>query len=127
MKLTIHETADFHERYRYDFQMKEFQQYQMEQQQYMQATQQLQLMQMQQQDSAEQAFQDLKDGKGYIANSGDRSSTNEVVIRKVYLGYYDAGQYQPFYQPVVVFEGDGNFWAYVPAVNDDNYGAEVEQ
>ncbi len=75
--------------------------------------------------TADTAWQELKDGKGYIANSGDRSSSNEVVIRKVYLGYYDAGQYQAYYQPVVVFEGDGNFWAYVPAVNDDNYGAEV--
>lgn len=77
--------------------------------------------------TAEQAFQDLKDGRGYIANSGNRGSTNEVTIRKVYLGYYDAGQYQPYYQPVVVFEGDGNFWAYVPAVNDDNYGSEPQQ
>lgn len=76
--------------------------------------------------NAETAFNELKEGKGYIANPGDRSKTNEVVIRKVYLGYYDAGQYQLFYQPVVVFEGDGNFWAFVPAVNDDNYGAEAE-
>lgn len=57
LKLTIHETADYSERYRYQYQMNEFQQYQQQQQQYMMAQQQLQMMQMQQHGQAQQAFQ----------------------------------------------------------------------
>lgn len=75
--------------------------------------------------TADKAWEELKSGKGYIANPGDRKS-NEVVVRKVYLGYYDPGQYTPFYQPVVVFEGDNGFFAYVPAVTDEFYGAADE-
>jgi len=75
--------------------------------------------------NAQQAWDQLKEGKGYIANPGKRSTT-EVIIRKVYLAYYDAGQYTPYYQPVVVFEGDGGFFGYVPAVVDDFYGEAAE-
>lgn len=50
LKLTIHETADYAERYRYDYQMKEFNEYQMGIQQHMQA-------QQAQQAQSEQAFQ----------------------------------------------------------------------
>lgn len=75
--------------------------------------------------TAETAWNELKEGKGYIANPGQRPS-NEVIIRKVYLGYYDAGQYMPYYQPVVVFEGDGGFYGYVPAVVDEFYGKAEE-
>lgn len=57
LKLSIHETADYAERYRYQYQMNEFQQYQQQQQQFMQAQQQLQMMQMQQHGQAQQAFQ----------------------------------------------------------------------
>lgn len=75
--------------------------------------------------TADQAWQELKDGKAYIANSGQRNS-NEIIIRKVYVAYYDAGQYTAYYQPVVVFEGDGGFYAYVPAVVDEFYGGPAE-
>lgn len=61
LKLSIHETADYSERYRYDYQMKEFQGYQQQQQQYMMAQQQLQMMQMQQHGQAQQAFQAAAD------------------------------------------------------------------
>lgn len=50
LKLSIHETADYAERYRYDYQMKEFNEYQGLIQQYVQ-------QQQQQQMQAEQAFQ----------------------------------------------------------------------
>lgn len=70
--------------------------------------------------TAKQAWEDLNSGKGFIANlDGDQTS---IKIRNVYLGYYDAGQYTEFYQPVVVFEGDNNFVAYVPAITDEYYG-----
>lgn len=76
--------------------------------------------------TAQLAWDQLKEGKGYIANAGQRSTT-EVIVRKVYLGYYDAGQYTPYYQPVVVFEGDGGFYAYVPAIVDEFYGESETQ
>jgi hypothetical protein len=73
--------------------------------------------------TSETAFEELKSGKAYIANPGAQAS-NEVVIRKVYSAYYDPGQYTPYYQPVIVFEGDGGFYAYVPAILDEYYGKE---
>lgn len=69
------------------------------------------------------AWEELNSGKGYIANFGNNTK-NEIVIRRVYLAYYDSGQYAQYFQPVVVFEGDGGFYAYVPAITDEYYGAE---
>jgi len=74
--------------------------------------------------TSEIAWQELQEGKGYIANPG---LGGEAVIRRVYLGYYDPGQYTEYYQPVFVFEGDNNFFAYVPAVVDTHYGNEQNQ
>ncbi len=76
--------------------------------------------------TSEKAWQELQEGKGYIANFGE-NSTNEITIRKIYLGYYDAGQYTEYYQPVFVFVGDNNFFAYIPAVSDTHYGNEQSQ
>lgn len=50
LKLAIHETADYAERYRYDYQMKEFNEYQ-------QGVQQLMMAQQNQQMQSDQAFQ----------------------------------------------------------------------
>jgi hypothetical protein len=71
------------------------------------------------------AWEELKSGKTFIANSGDNPS-GDITIRKVYLAYYDAGQYAEYYQPVVVFEGDNDFYAFVPAITDEYYGKEEE-
>lgn len=66
------------------------------------------------------AWDSLQEGKGYIVNiDSDHPST--IPIRKIYLAYYDAGQYTDFYQPVIVFEGDYSFEAYIPAVTSDYY------
>jgi hypothetical protein len=73
--------------------------------------------------TSDEAWEELKNGKGYIANAGQRSS-NEIIVRKVYLAYYDAGQYAKYYQPVVVFEGDNGFMGYVPAVENEYYGTD---
>jgi len=70
--------------------------------------------------TAEAALEELKTGKAFIANSGDNPDGN-IIIRKVYLAYYDAGQYAEYYQPVIVFEGDNNFFAYTPAVTSEYY------
>ncbi|MEK7543427.1 MAG: hypothetical protein AAB557_01020 [Patescibacteria group bacterium] len=62
-----------------------------------------------------QAWEELKGGRGYIARKPTNAATN-VVIRQVYLGYYDSFDPQMYLQPVFVFEGDNGFLALVPAV-----------
>ncbi len=64
----------------------------------------------------EAAWQRLHEGKSFIAAHG--GSGNEVVIRDVYLAYYDSDTPQQFLQPVYVFTGDEGFLGYVPAVSD---------
>jgi hypothetical protein len=77
--------------------------------------------------TAEKAWEELKAGRAYIASTGGTDLGSNVIIRRVYLAYYDAGQYQTYYQPVVVFQGgdDDKFFAYVPAVDSEYYGEEA--
>lgn len=70
--------------------------------------------------TSDQAFTDLKAGKGYIANLGSNDN-GKITIRRVYLAHYDPGSPSLFYQPIVVFEGDNGFVAYVPAVTSTYY------
>ena len=70
--------------------------------------------------TASDAWEELKSGKAFVVNLG--ANSGNVVVRKVYLAYYDAGQYTEFFQPVVVFEGDNDFIAYVPAITAEFYG-----
>lgn len=61
-----------------------------------------------------QAWQELQGGGGYILQL---PSTLLITVRNVYLAYYDSVAPQTYLQPVFVFEGDGGFIAYVPALN----------
>jgi hypothetical protein len=70
---------------------------------------------------AEAAWEELKAGNAFIASQGVDNESN-IIIRRVYLAYYDAGVSAEFYQPIIVFEGDRGFAAYVPAVTSDYYG-----
>lgn len=70
-----------------------------------------------------EAFEDLKAGRGYIANLGLNTS-GKVTIRRIFIAYYDPNIPYNFYQPVAVFVGDGEFTAYVPLVTNEYYGAE---
>ena len=63
------------------------------------------------------AFLELKDGKGYIASKDP--NIVEVTIKKVTLGYYIGELEQEFLMPVVVFEGDNDFAAYLSAVKGE--------
>lgn len=71
--------------------------------------------------SAQDAWNELISGKGYLAQE---STTSKVIVRRVYLAYYDSGQAQGFLQPVYVFEGDNEFVGYVPAITSQYYGSE---
>ncbi len=62
--------------------------------------------------SVDQAWKELTGGNGYIAK---RSGEN-VIVRKVTLGYYESNEPQEFLQPIFVFEGDNGFIGYVQAI-----------
>lgn len=70
--------------------------------------------------TAQVAWDELAAGKAFIASFN--GTNKNITIRRVYLAYYDGGVAMDFYQPMVVFEGDNNFLAYIPAVTDSYYG-----
>lgn len=65
--------------------------------------------------SSKEAFADLQAGAYWPASDTTNSS---VVIRKIYLAYFEPVNLTQFLQPVYVFEGDNGFVAYVRAVTD---------
>ncbi len=65
--------------------------------------------------SSEEAFADLKNGNYWPASDVEAKG---LTIRKIYLAYFEPVNLTQFLQPVYVFEGDGNFVAYVRAITD---------
>lgn len=65
--------------------------------------------------SGEEAWERLIGGQGYVARKA--KTGKEMVIRDVYLGYFDSLDDQKYLQPVYVFSGDNGFLAYVSAIN----------
>ena len=70
----------------------------------------------------QEAWNELTAGQAFIASRGLNEEGQNVVIRKIYLAYYDAGQSTEFFQPIYVLEGDKGFLAYLAAVNSEYYG-----
>jgi len=66
--------------------------------------------------TAQQAWEKLRQGKAYLASLG-QNQAGPIIIRWVYLAYYESDQPQLYLQPVFVFGGDRNFFAYVPALD----------
>lgn len=64
------------------------------------------------------AWSQLNQGKGFIANLGNNPD-GKIVVRNASLAYYDSDEQQDFLQPIIVFEGDNEFYAYVPAIIDE--------
>lgn len=64
--------------------------------------------------SAQSAWQLLQAGEGYVA---DKGTNDQAVVRSVSMGYYDDFEEQQYLQPIYVFEGDGNFLAFIPALD----------
>ena len=62
------------------------------------------------------AWDQVQNGQAYVAAVSSKAA-DTIVIRRIYLGLYDSDQFQPYLQPVYVFQGDEDFVAYVPAVN----------
>lgn len=71
--------------------------------------------------TAQQAWNDLTEKRANILSLGTNPEATNIIIRKIYLAYYDSGVAMDFYQPVVVFEGDNGFVAVTPAVTGDYY------
>jgi hypothetical protein len=67
--------------------------------------------------SSTQAYANLQNGIAYIA-SYDGSSTS-ISINNAFLAYYMSSESQNFLMPIIVFQGNDNFTAYVPAVTDE--------
>lgn len=65
--------------------------------------------------SGQQAWEMLQQGKGFVLRPLLNGS--EAIIRKIYLAYLEKETYQPYLQPVYVFEGDQNFVGIVPAID----------
>lgn len=63
------------------------------------------------------AFEDLKKGKAYIASY--TGPGKNISISNVLLGYYISEKKQDHLLPIVVFQGDNGFTAYVVAVKDE--------
>jgi hypothetical protein len=66
--------------------------------------------------TAAEAFRLLQQGLGYVAS--DFGSSTDIAIKNVYLGYYIGNKQQDYLQPIVVFESDNGFFAYVPVIAD---------
>lgn len=64
--------------------------------------------------TSQQAWEELQNGNGYIGVYPKTGT--DVIVRNIYLAYYDSFDPQMYLQPVYVFEGDDGFIAYVPAV-----------
>ena len=70
--------------------------------------------------TAQEAYSELQKGKAYIAYKP--AGTVEFTIKKVFLGYYIGENQQKFLMPIIIFEGNSDFVAYVSAVRDEWIG-----
>lgn len=68
---------------------------------------------------AGQAFDELKSGQGTVVKAPTgplrNQASKQVSITSVYLAYFQTENYNPYLQPIFVFEGPG-FVAYLPAI-----------
>lgn len=65
------------------------------------------------------AWEALKNGGGWVIQN--QQNLENIVIKKMFLGYLDPDVYQEYLQPVYVFLGENNFVAYVPAITNDYF------
>jgi len=71
--------------------------------------------------SVTQAYTELQNNQSFIASTGLNKDGDTIIIRKIYLAYFDPDTVAEFFEPVFVLEGDNGFVSYVPAVNSDYY------
>lgn len=66
--------------------------------------------------SGDLAWEELLNGKGMVVAA--TAGRKRVVIKKMFLSYFDPDVYQSFLQPIYVFLGDNNFIGYVSAISN---------
>lgn len=67
--------------------------------------------------SGDEAYNELISGKALIVRNPNQDK--QVVIKKMFLAYFDSDEYQKYLQPVYVFSGKNDFVAYVWAISND--------
>ncbi len=70
--------------------------------------------------TANEAYAELQKGEGYVGSYFGSSS--DINIKNVTLGYYLGDSLQSFVMPIIIFEGNDGFIAYVSAVRQDAIG-----
>ncbi len=68
--------------------------------------------------TAQEAINSLNTGKYWTAVDVENK---EVVIRRMYLAYFEPNALTNYLQPIYVFEGDNGFVAYVPAIKSEYF------
>ncbi len=66
--------------------------------------------------TADEAFDELKKGHAYIASFFPNGGS--VSLKNIFLGYYLGDIKQNYLMPIIIFEGDHGFYAYVSAIKD---------
>jgi hypothetical protein len=66
--------------------------------------------------TSQEAFEELQRGKAHIISYFGSSSS--ISLKNVYVGYYLSDKQQQYAYPVVVFEGDSGFVAYVSLIEN---------
>lgn len=67
--------------------------------------------------SSSQAWEELINNQAFVSNWQPlEADKKQVIVRKIYLAFYDSWEPQNYLQPVFVFEGDDDFQALLPAV-----------
>ena len=64
--------------------------------------------------TGQEVVNSLNSGNYWIAKD---ATSNNVIVRKVYLAYFEPINLTNYLQPIFVAEGDNNFVAYMPAVS----------
>lgn len=67
--------------------------------------------------TASEAFLELKQGKAYVSSFNEKDTN--VLIKNMFLGYYLGKDEQKYLMPIIIFEGDNDFFAYISAVKDE--------
>lgn len=67
--------------------------------------------------TAQAAFAELEAGQGYIASYFGKST--DIKIQNISLGYYIGENPQAYLMPIIVFQGNDGFLAYVSAVQNN--------
>lgn len=67
--------------------------------------------------TAKEAFDELKNNKAYIPSY--EGTSDMIRIKNVFLAYYLGEKRQRYLMPIIVFEGNEGFYAYVSAIKND--------